>query len=95
MAVLEKRNTFLDAVIACPYHENGIEKYRFDSHPFRKPNPGMAIFVAERLGTVPELSWMVGDKLSDIEAAASAGLCGAVHVETGYGKEQRREVETF
>jgi len=85
----------LDAVIACPYHKDGIGKYRFDNHPFRKPNPGMIIFAAEKLRIALERSWMVGDKLSDIEAAASAGLCGAVHIETGYGKEQRKEVVTF
>lgn len=95
MAVLKKGNAFLDAVIACPYHENGIREYRFDNHPFRKPNPGMIIFAAEQLGIILERSWMVGDKVSDIETAMGAGLCGAVHVETGYGKEQRKEVETF
>jgi len=93
--VLKKGNAFLDAIIACPYHENGIEKYRFDNHPFRKPNPGMIIFAAEQLGIVLERSWMVGDKLSDIEAAVGAGLYGAVHVETGYGKEQRKKIETL
>jgi D-glycero-D-manno-heptose 1,7-bisphosphate phosphatase len=95
MAVLEKRNAFLDAVIACPYHENGIKEYRFYNHPFRKPNPGMIIFAAEQLGIVLKRSWMVGDKLSDIEAAVGAGLYGAVHVETGYGKEQRKCIETL
>jgi D-glycero-D-manno-heptose 1,7-bisphosphate phosphatase len=95
IAVLKKRNAFLDAVVACPYHENGIEKYRFDNHPFRKPNPGMIIYAAEKLGIILERSWMVGDKVSDIEAAAIAGLCGAVHVETGYGKEERIKVETL
>jgi D-glycero-D-manno-heptose 1,7-bisphosphate phosphatase len=93
--VLKKGNAFLDAVIACPYHEDGIKEYRFNNHPFRKPNPGMIIFAAEQLGIVLERSWMVGDKLSDIEAAVSAGLYGAVHVETGYGKEQRKNIETL
>jgi len=93
--VLKKGNAFLDAVIACPYHENGIEKYRFDNHPFRKPNPGMILFAAEQLGIVLEWSWMVGDKLSDVKAAVGAGLYGAVHVETGYGKEQRKSIEAL
>ena len=95
IAVLKKGNAFLDAVIACPYHEDGIEKYRFDNHPFRKPNPGMINFATEELGIVLERSWMVGDKLSDIEAAVGAGLRGAVHVETGYGKEHRKKIETL
>ena len=95
ITVLKKGNAFLDAVIACPYHEDGIKEYCFDNHPFRKPNPGMIIFAAEKLGIVIERSWMVGDKLSDIEAAMGAGLFGAVHVETGHGKLQRKEVETL
>jgi D-glycero-D-manno-heptose 1,7-bisphosphate phosphatase len=95
MDFLKKRNAFLDAVIACPFHEDGINEYRFNNHPFRKPNPGMIVFAGEQLGIVFERSWMVGDKLSDIEAAVSAGLYGAVHVETGYGKEQRKNIETL
>jgi D-glycero-D-manno-heptose 1,7-bisphosphate phosphatase len=95
MAALRKSKAYLDAVIACPYHEDGIKEYRFDNHPFRKPNPGMIIFAAERLGILLERSWMVGDKFSDIEAAAGAGLYGAVHVETGYGKEHRKRIETL
>lgn len=95
MAVLKRGNAFLDAVIACPYHEDGIGEYRFDNHPFRKPNPGMIIFAGEGLKIALAQSWMVGDKLSDVEAAVRAGLCGAVLVETGYGNEHRRKIETF
>jgi len=95
MGVLKKGNAFLDAVIACPYHEDGIKEYRYDNHPFRKPNPGIINFAAEQFGIVLGRSWMVGDKLSDIEAAMGAGLCGAVHVETGYGKEQRKSIENL
>jgi D-glycero-D-manno-heptose 1,7-bisphosphate phosphatase len=34
-------------------------------------------------------SWMVGDKTIDVEAAKRAGLAGAMHVLTGYGKAER------
>lgn len=95
IAVLRMGNAFLDAVIACPYHKEGIEEYRFDNHPFRKPNPGMIFLAAERLKIAREQSWMVGDKFSDIEAAAGASLRGAVLVETGYGKEHKEKIETL
>jgi len=47
--------------------------------PFRKPNPGMFQLAARMLGLDLERSWMVGDKIGDLEAAARAGLrCGAL-----------------
>src|SRR5262249_14290728 len=33
-------------------------------------------------------SWLVGDRASDIEAAKRAGLAGALHVQTGYGRAE-------
>jgi D-glycero-D-manno-heptose 1,7-bisphosphate phosphatase len=34
-------------------------------------------------------SWLVGDRVTDIEAARRAGLAGALHVLTGYGRQER------
>jgi len=52
----------------------------------RKPEPGLLDEAAERVPWIPEGSWVVGDKASDVELALRAGL-GAVLVLTGYGAD--------
>lgn len=44
------------------------------SHPWRKPNPGMIQAAAQQLNLDLTRSMMIGDKLSDIEAAIGAGI---------------------
>lgn len=86
---LASRGGRLDAVIACPYHEEGQGKYREANHPYRKPNPGMMLLAGSVMGLDIARSWMVGDKVSDMAAATAAGLAGAVHVVTGHGEKDR------
>jgi D-glycero-D-manno-heptose 1,7-bisphosphate phosphatase len=42
-------------------------------HPMRKPNPGMLIEAAKKHKIDLTQSWMVGDKMSDVEAGHRAG----------------------
>ncbi len=83
----------IDAVYACPHHPNGQGAFLHADHPGRKPNPGMLLQAATDLALDLGKSWLVGDKLSDIEAAQRAGLAGALHVLTGHGAAERPEVE--
>ena len=77
----------LDGVWACGYHaEGGAGELKRD-HPWRKPNPGMILDAANVLGINLTRSWLIGDKLLDIECAQLAGLQGAILVRTGYGAE--------
>jgi len=89
---LAREGAWLDGVWACARHPNGSSPLAQADHPWRKPNPGMILDAASRLAIDLRSSWMVGDKLLDIEAACRAGLRGAVHVLTGYGQETRPEV---
>ena len=58
----------------CPYHpEHGIGDYRRD-HDWRKPKPGMILQAAADLDLDLSRSVLIGDRLSDIEAAAAAGI---------------------
>ena len=58
----------------CPYHpEHGIGDYRRE-HEWRKPKPGMILQAAADLGLDLSRSVLIGDRLSDIEAAAAAGI---------------------
>lgn len=67
----------IDAVYACPFHEEAVEaRYRHPDHPDRKPNPGMLLRAIAEHDLDPSLSLMIGDKGSDMEAARRAGVVG-------------------
>ncbi len=76
-ALLAAAGTSFDAFYYCP-HAPGQDCR------CRKPLPGLLEEAAHRLPWVAELSWVVGDKASDVALARDAGL-GAVLVHTGYG----------
>lgn len=54
-----------------------------DADPRRKPNPGMILDAARRLGVELGTSLLVGDSLKDLEAARRAGV-PSVLLETSY-----------
>lgn len=85
----------LDAVLACPFHEDGAIPFRHNSHPCRKPNPGMLLKAAKILHIDLENSWIIGDTVEDIRAGCNAGLAGGLHVFTGHGPSQRKLVQTL
>jgi len=67
----EDQNASIDAVYFCPFHpEHGVGHYRQESE-FRKPNPGMFFQAAREYELDLSQSVLVGDKISDIEAAAA------------------------
>jgi D-glycero-D-manno-heptose 1,7-bisphosphate phosphatase len=77
-----------DAVYACPHHRDGKDAFAHPDHPDRKPNPGMLRRAAAALDIDMSRSWLVGDRAIDVEAAKRAGLAGALHVLTGYGRSE-------
>lgn len=81
----------VDAYYYCPHHpDSGTETYRVACN-CRKPLPGMLLQAASELGIDLSRSWMIGDKISDIEAGISAG-CTSVLVLTGYGAEDQKRL---
>lgn len=61
----------------CPFSpEATIEAYRRDDHPDRKPNPGMLLRALSGFSTDLPRSLMIGDRDSDMAAAAAAGVRG-------------------
>ena len=74
----------VDRYYYCPHHPKAeLPQYRIDC-ACRKPQPGMLQAAARELGLDLRRSWMVGDKLSDLETGLAAG-CRVVLVRTGYG----------
>ena len=60
----------------CPYHPEGsVAEYRL-VHDWRKPNPGMLTDLIAHWPIERKGSFLVGDKVSDIEAAEAAGIPG-------------------
>ena len=60
----------------CPYHPEGsVAEYR-RVHDWRKPNPGMLTDLIAHWPIERKGSFLVGDKVSDIEAAEAAGIPG-------------------
>lgn len=55
----------LDAVYMCPWTD--------EKHPWRKPNPGMFLDAAAKLGLDLTESFHVGDTVKDVGAARGAG----------------------
>ena len=74
----------LDACYFCPHHpEHAIGDYRRECG-CRKPLPGMLQQAARDLDIDLASSFMIGDKLMDVEAGLAAG-CTPLLVLTGYG----------
>lgn len=71
---LGRRGARLDAVIACGYHESGSSPLDVANHPMRKPQPGMFIEAQRLLNIILQRSIMIGDKVTDFEAANAAGV---------------------
>lgn len=71
---LERRGARIDAVLACAYHENGYVPLDVANHPMRKPQPGMFIEAQKLLQINLHQSIMIGDKVTDFEAAEAAGV---------------------
>ena len=62
---------------------------------WRKPSPGMLLAAAKDLNIDLSRSVLVGDRLTDLQAGASAGLPFLIHVLTGHGKKEREAVESW
>ena len=74
----------IDAFYYCPHHpEHGIGKYKIPCH-CRKPVTGMFEMAEQDFEVDKASSWMIGDKLIDIEAGRNYGV-RTVLVGTGYG----------
>ncbi len=82
----------LDAFYYCPHHPGSIDPaYALDCE-CRKPRPEMGRRAAADLGLDLSASYMVGDKVEDIEFGAAIGAVPLL-VLTGYGEESRRRLE--
>lgn len=82
---LARYDTSIDAFYYCPHHpDKGQGEYKVNCN-CRKGEPGMLLQAAAEHNIDLQKSFMVGDKLADIEAGQKAG-CRPLLVMTGYGQ---------
>ena len=85
IAELAREGARLDAIYYCPHHPSvGESPYR-QACDCRKPSPGLIHRAAAEHSIDLASSWMIGDRYSDIELAANAGVHSAF-VLSGYGR---------
>ena len=75
----------IDELYHCPHTPH-------DACECRKPKPGMLLQAASELKLELTRSWLIGDSLTDIQAASAAGV-RPILVATGRGQEAYHQLE--
>ncbi len=81
---LKKKGASIDDFFICFHHPE-------ENCPCRKPKPGLILQAIEKYSIDLEKSYLIGDKIIDIETAKNAGIKGIL-VLTGYGKGEFKYV---
>lgn len=86
---LARSGARLSGIFYCPHHPAGeVAPYAVQCD-CRKPSPGLVKIAARKFGLDLERSFVVGDKIVDVELARRVGARGIL-VETGYGRGEVR-----
>lgn len=82
--LLSSKGAVIDAIYYCPHHPS-------ENCECRKPKIGLILRASREHNIDLDKSYMIGDKLADIEAGKKAG-CVTILVKTGYGKEEINKI---
>ena len=89
--MLARKGAHLNDFFFCPHHpETGMAPYK-KVCDCRKPAPGLLHEAAARHHLDLTKSYVIGDKLIDVELALRVGGKGIL-VETGYGKREKKKI---
>jgi D,D-heptose 1,7-bisphosphate phosphatase len=84
--MLNRQGAYINKFYYCPHHPTeGTEPYR-QICDCRKPAPGMLLQAAQALNIDLKMSYFIGDRFRDMEAAKKVEVKGIL-VKTGYGQE--------
>jgi D-glycero-D-manno-heptose 1,7-bisphosphate phosphatase len=90
--LLSIENLIIDKYYYCPHHPEGtVEKYSIKCN-CRKPAPGLIHQAVKDFNIDLKQSFLIGDKMSDINSAKNAG-CFSILVKTGHGLEYTKTAE--
>jgi D-glycero-D-manno-heptose 1,7-bisphosphate phosphatase len=84
---LKKEGIWLEGIYYCPHSSD-------EKCDCRKPSPGLILQAAKDHQIDLKRSWMIGDKLSDVEAGNRAGN-KTILVLTGYGRENKEKLDAL
>jgi len=91
-AAFEEEGAAPDAFYYCPHYGQAADPFYRDSCNCRKPAPGMAIRAAADLDLDLSSSYMIGDKIEDVEFGLNIGAT-PVLVLTGNGRDALLNLE--
>lgn len=80
---LADRDIDLDGIYFCPHHPDAVVAEYRQQCDCRKPQPGMLLAAQKELNIDMAASYIVGDKIDDLQAGAAAGVGTKVLVRTG------------
>ncbi len=90
--LLQKQNAHIDDFFYCPHHPKAGNPPYKTVCTCRKPAPGMLLAAAGKHHLNLQQSYVIGDKLIDVELGFKAGAKGIL-VETGYGLKEKKQLE--
>jgi len=77
----------IDDIFYCPHDKS-------ENCNCRKPKPGLITNASKKYNIDLNKSYIIGDKLIDIETGINAG-CKTILVSTGYGKTEKYKITNF
>ncbi|KAB8312907.1 D-glycero-beta-D-manno-heptose 1,7-bisphosphate 7-phosphatase [Erwinia endophytica] len=80
---LADRDIDLDGIYFCPHHPDAVVAEYRQQCDCRKPQPGMLLAAQKELNIDMAASYIVGDKIDDLQAGEAAGVGTKVLVRTG------------
>lgn len=86
-----EQGILIDDILYCPYLKSGKLSEYSREHRCRKPRPGMIEEAVRRHRINPFESYVIGDKLSDVNLAYVTGGKGVL-VRTGYGAAEEAKI---
>ncbi len=76
--ILSLHDAHINMLCACAFHQDAKSTYKIKEHPWRKPNSGMIEEAANIFNINLQMSWVIGDNISDIQSGLNAGIKGGV-----------------